>query len=272
MHKNISSSQEITIGSFCSGYCGLEMGIRAGIGRNTRTIFYCEREMYAVANIIAKIEENKLDEAPVYTDIKTFPMERFRGKVHGITAGYPCQPFSCAGKRKGSDDERHLWPYIKQAVGVIRPHWCFFENVEGHISMGLSTVVSDLEGLGYAVSWGLFSAAEVGAPHGRKRVFILAHTLRVGRRGGSHGADERESGTLQAKGSGELAATWPARPGQEQYEWEEPRTIKPKMGKSVDGYSSYVDELRLLGNGVVPQQACKAWLTLKRKSIMFIES
>jgi site-specific DNA-cytosine methylase len=84
-----------------------------------------------------------------------------------------CQPFSAAGKRKGKEDPRHLWPWIASGIKDCQPGLCLFENVEGHISIGLPTVVSDLEEMGYTVSWGIFSAAEVGAPHQRKRVFIL---------------------------------------------------------------------------------------------------
>ena len=85
-----------------------------------------------------------------------------------------------AGLRKGTEDPRHLWPYIKRHIETIRPVRCLFENVEGHISLGLREVIEDLERLGYATTWGIFSAAEVGAPHQRKRVYILAHANGAG--------------------------------------------------------------------------------------------
>ncbi len=116
-----------------------------------------------------------MESAPIWTDLKTFPWESFRDRVDILTGGYPCQPFSAAGKRAGKEDPRHLWPWIADGIRILRPRVCFFENVEGHISLGLSSVISDLEELGYKVSWGIFSASEVGAPHQRKRVFILAH-------------------------------------------------------------------------------------------------
>lgn len=87
-----------------------------------------------------------------------------------------CQPFSVAGRRKGKDDPRHLWPYIEEAIEVIRPRTVFFENVEGHINLGLKEVIGSLEERGYETTWGIFSASEVGAPHQRKRVFILANS------------------------------------------------------------------------------------------------
>ena len=121
-----------------------------------------------------------MDPAPLWTDIKTFPCEAFRDRVDLLVAGYPCQPFSAAGKRLGTEDPRHLWPHIARAIGIIRPRMCFFENVEGHISLGLREVIGELESIGYTAAWGIFSASEVGAPHQRKRVFILAVSNSLG--------------------------------------------------------------------------------------------
>ena len=159
--------------SFCTGYGGLEIGIRRA-GVDVRTIVNVEIEAFCCANMAAKIEEGRMDNAPIWTDLKTFPAREFRGKVHGLIGGYPCQPFSSAGKRQGEKDPRHLWPYILKHVRAIRPVWCFWENVAGHTTMGLWRVLSDLEEEGYRVETGIFSAEEVGAPHQRKRVFILA--------------------------------------------------------------------------------------------------
>jgi len=169
-----------TVLSFCTGYGGIELGLERVFGA-IATIAHVEIEAYAVGNLVAKMEAGELVPAPVWTDIKTFPAHLFRGHVDGITAGYPCQPFAFSGKRGGEDDPRHLWPFIRDHVRVIQPFWCFFENVEGHITLGLSRVISDLEELGYLATWGLFSAAEVGAPHQRKRVFILAYNRGAGR-------------------------------------------------------------------------------------------
>ena len=143
--------------SFCTGYGGIELGLR-GAGVDVRVVCNVEIEAFVQANLVAKIEEGRMDDAPIFSDLKTFPAEIFRGKVHGLIGGYPCQPFSSAGQRKGEDDPRHLWPYIRQHVRAIRPVWCFFENVRGHTTMGLWRVLSDLEEDGYRTEWGLFSA------------------------------------------------------------------------------------------------------------------
>ena len=409
--------------SFCTGYGGLELGIgRAGV--DVRIVCNVEIEAFVQANLVAKTEEGRMADAPIWSDLKTFPASIFRGKVSGIIGGYPCQPFSSAGKRKGEEDPRHLWPYIRKHVRAVRPLWCFFENVQGHATMGLWRVLSDLEEEGYEVAAGIFSAEEVGAPHQRKRVFILGRlsdsdfeglegsvfggiaeeetekpVTRCGKEGdklsdsasfgfggtlpiedregegrndacgegategmgatelgdpaserpcggsencareqsevlgerlesdelahrkhkrlggrpasGSSGVDGEGSeiaeegqegdglrcevegcggesrelanpasgqpGESQARngrkdtGGGSEETQWPARPGEEQYEWEEPRVTEAQseLGGTIDGSArgvdattNRVDRLRVLGNGVVSQTAELAWRTL----------
>ena len=162
-----------TVLSLCTGYGGIERGLDLA-GVEHQVIAHVEIEAFAIANLVAKMEAGKLDAAPVWSNLKTLPVEPFRDRVDILTGGYPCQPFSAAGKRLGEEDPRHLWPYIRDIIRAVRPVRCFFENVEGHISLGLREVISDLESLGYKVAWGIFSAREVGAPHQRKRVYIMA--------------------------------------------------------------------------------------------------
>lgn len=251
--NNVDTAKELpTVISFCSGYGGIERGLDLA-GVEHRVLAYVEIEAYAAANLIAKMEQGQLAPAPVWTDLKTFPAHLFRGCVDIITGGYPCQPFSKAGLRKGQDDQRHLWPYILDHIKAIRPVRCMFENVEGHISLGLREVIGDLESAGYNATWGIFSAAEVGAPHQRKRVYIMADTIsqRLERQP-RHGSDSSEprwqspqeersvsQGSLLSNATG-----WPPEPG---------------LGRVVDGCLDRVDRLKLLGNGVVPQTAARAW-------------
>lgn len=295
--NNVDTTKELpTVIAFCAGYGGIERGLELA-GLEHRVIAYVEIEAYAIANLVSKMETGQLPPAPIYTDIKTFPSEVFRDRVDIITGGYPCQPFSAAGKRKGGDDPRHLWPYIRKHVETIRPVQCFFENVEGHISLGLNSVISDLEEDGYSTTWGIFSAREVGAPHQRKRVYIMANRngvrcdwwklpdtavansrcsassegkqqteLRTARLG------ESPRGTWSDCGSPQNAKrqAWPSGPGQEQHEWEQPRTVwktKPLLGGTLDGNRNRVDRLRLLGNAVVPQTAAKAYSVLSERML-----
>lgn len=293
-----------TVISFCSGYAGIERGLDLA-GIRHRVIAYVEIEAFAIANLVSKMESGQLDPAPIYTDLKTFPSELFRDAVDIITGGYPCQPFSAAGKRLGEKDPRHLWPYIREHIHTIQPARVFLENVEGHISMGLFSVISDLEEDGYGATWGIFSAREVGAPHQRKRVYIMADCNGVRCDWGalSNGDSKRPMEVEALEGSeqplvrseaegcsgdsgGELADTesqqvqglrasgeqepgaygeteLPVRQGQrpQQANWEP----EPRVGRVVDGCADRVDRIRLLGNGVVPQTAAKAWQVLSSR-------
>lgn len=261
--------------SFCAGYGGIDLGLRRVLP-TCRTIAYVEIEAFAVANLAAKMEAGELDQAPIWTNLKTFNAEPFRGLVDILSGGYPCQPFSASGKRLGENDPRHLWPFLRRAIRVIRPGRVFLENVEGHISLGLSTVISDLEEDGYRTTWGIFSAAEVGASHQRKRVFILADCERERLEG--HSGDEQDptgsERTWQNRSVSQsgLPQQFPARPGEPQFDWEAPRTIIPELGgtthgsaSQVDATTNRVDRLRLLGNGVVPATAAKAWIELSNR-------
>jgi DNA (cytosine-5)-methyltransferase 1 len=310
----MDTPQTITHVSLCAGYGGIDLGLKRAIP-DLRTIAFSEIEGYACANLVAKMEAGLLDTAPIWTNLKTFPWSEFRGKVDILSGGYPCQPFSAAGKRLGTEDPRHLWPFIADGIRLMQPRLCFFENVEGHVSLGLRAVIEELGNMGYQVSWGIFSASEVGAPHQRKRVFILAHLIDERLQGRVCGRTHQEwkdfNGYAGCGGAG--GRIWPSRPGQPQYEWEPSRVvgdtesqrpttqrakheglsgelcatsasseniigdrqIKPSLGGDADGSTSRMDyaelsvtcdnrtdELRLLGNGVVPATATRAFLTL----------
>ncbi|RVQ76104.1 DNA cytosine methyltransferase [Sinorhizobium medicae] len=164
--------------ALCAGVGGLELGLHIA-EPGYRSVCYVEREAFPAATLVARMEDQALDQAPVWDDVTTFDGRPWRGKVHILTGGYPCQPFSFAGRRRGEDDPRHLWPHIRRIIGELDPEWCFFENVEGHMSLGADTVFRDLQGMGFAVKAGLFSALETGASHIRRRLFIVAHADEV---------------------------------------------------------------------------------------------
>ncbi len=340
---------EITHLSLCSGYGGIDLGLRRCLP--LRTVAYAEIEAFACEVLLARMEGGQLDPAPIWTDLRSFPWESFRDRVHLLSGGYPCQPFSSAGKRLGADDPRHLWPSIAAGIAILRPRVCFFENVEGHISLGLREVIADLGRLGYESTWGIFSAAECGAPHGRKRVFILAVAGSIRGQAGISGQvtrHERLAGVVDDC----CDQIWPARPGQPQHAWEPPRVVgnaesrmsqqqstwdwrksaggtseetesmgnadtrrlapsinagnstetdgrgkgdveqagcpprrgetQPALGRDLDGSASRLDnaqlfttcdnrtdELRLLGNGVVPATAAKAFRMLAEELGLF---
>ncbi len=159
--------------SFCTGIRGLERGVEQAIGKLSVAV-YVENESWLIANLLAGMESGVLDPSVIWPDAKTWNPKPFRNQIHGFLAGWPCTPFSLAGKRGGEDDPRHLWPSIRNAAEAIKPVWIFGENVDDHLSMGFDTVYKDLHDLGYAVEAGVYTAEEVGAPHERKRLFILA--------------------------------------------------------------------------------------------------
>jgi DNA (cytosine-5)-methyltransferase 1 len=233
--KDTHVDTTITTLEFCAGYGGIGLGLKNIFGERLRCLAYCELEGFAQANLISKMEKGLLDVAPLWNDLKTFPYGKFHGLVDILIAGYPCQPFSAAGKRAGKDDPRHLWPWIADGIRVLRPRACFLENVEGHISLGLSTVVSDLEELGYKVSWGIFSASEVGAPHQRKRVFILGMADSADGRGeGLHDGDAEPANALPR-------CAWPSRPGEPQHGWEPPRVVVANSKRSRGEEPEHLD-------------------------------
>ncbi|NGQ93245.1 DNA cytosine methyltransferase, partial [Rhodobacter sp. HX-7-19] len=151
----------------------LDLGLAIAIP-GYRAVGHVERETFAAATLVARMEDASLDQAVVWDDVATFDGRSWRGAVDIITAGYPCQPFSVAGKRRGADDPRHLWPHVARIIGEVQPHFVFLENVAHHLRLGFPEVAGGLVGMGYRLAAGLFTAAEVGAPHKRERLFILA--------------------------------------------------------------------------------------------------
>lgn len=250
--------------SLCAGAGGLDLGLHIAHA-GYRTVCYVEREAYAAATLVARMEDAALDQAPIWDDITSFDGRPWRGCVDIIHGGYPCQPFSVAGKRLGDKDERHLWPHIARIVREVRPRLCFFENVSGHLRLGYRQVHDDLRRMGYGVAAGLFTAAEVGSPHKRERLFILAYEegkdLSMG-----DADDERLEGWSDNTGEHTREQfAWPPSPddssGWERFmrEWPD---LKPAVRRGSDGLACRVDRLRLCGNGVVPMAAAYAFRTL----------
>ena len=242
--------------ALCSGVGGIELGLKLA-EPTARTVCYVEREAFPIAVTLTRICEGYLDDAPVWSDVKTFDGKPWRGKVDCVTGGYPCQPFSVAGGRKGADDPRHLWPDIRRIIREVQPRFCFFENVANHLRIGFESVWRDLCDMDYTVEAGLFTAAEVGAPHKRQRLFILGDSDEPRPQGWSE--SERE-------GRDEFPA-WP--PGPEDTDaWAAILTrepgLEPAIRRVADGLSNRVDRLAALGNAVVPAVAATAWRELRK--------
>jgi DNA (cytosine-5)-methyltransferase 1 len=167
--------------SLCAGGGGLDMGLMlAEPGFHTRC--WVEWEEYPRSVIVAAQRAGYFAPAPIWDDLTTFDARPFAGCIDTLLAGYPCQPFSHAGQRKGADDERHLWPEVARVARELGPslEWLILENVAGHVTLGLETVLRDLWDMDFTPAVGLFTAAETGAPHERERVFIVAHRQSIG--------------------------------------------------------------------------------------------
>lgn len=150
-----------------AGYSGLEMGVMQVL--DASPAWFAE-----IDEAPARILQHHYPDVPNLGDVTRVDWEHVP-PIDILTAGYPCQPFSQAGHRKGTNDERHLWPYVYEAIKHLRPRIAFFENVRGHVTLGLSEVLEDLAEIGWNARWTCVRASDVGAPHHRERLFILAY-------------------------------------------------------------------------------------------------
>ena len=223
-----------------SGIGGFSLGLESTGG--FETVAFCEIEKYP-----QEVLKKNFPGVPIYEDIKTLTAERLVrdgiDRIDVITGGYPCQPFSVAGKQKGEKDDRHLWPSMLEIIAQVRPAWVICENVTGHIALGLDQVLLDLETEGYSSRTFIVPACSVNAPHRRDRLWIVAHSESQRIQGhwasGKQEPHPYEEKTLSLCGSKRPAAA----------HWE----IEPGVGRVADGIPGRVARLKALGNAVVPQ-------------------
>ena len=197
----------------CAGIGGITL---AGEWAGMTPVAFCEIEPYA-----QKVLQKHWPHVPIISDIHDVTKEALEqhgvGAIDLVSAGYPCQPFSTAGKRRGKEDDRYIWPEVRRVIQEIRPRWFVGENVPGHITMGLDDVLSDLEAEGYEVQTFVIPACAVNASHQRYRVFIVGYAEHDGQlavtqlRGHEKAGDERRA--EESPTSGESPGT--DRPGNE---------------------------------------------------------
>ena len=168
----MSDFEQLRHVDLCSEIGGFALGFqRAGL---SYPVLFCDIEEWC-----RDVLDKHWPDVPKAVDVKELAHDPIRNvpDCDILTAGYPCQPFSVAGQRKGQEDDRHIWPYILQIVAQKRPTWCVFENVYGHISLGLDQVLFDLEAESYAARAFVVPACAVDAPHRRDRVWIIARNV-----------------------------------------------------------------------------------------------
>ncbi len=185
------------IGSLFSGYGGLDMAVSSVLGGSVA--WHVEYDK-APSRILA----HHYPTVPNYGDVTALDFTTIE-PVDVLTGGYPCQPFSHAGLRKGTNDERHLWPHVLRAIREMGPRLVVLENVRGHLTLGFDVVLSDLASVGWSARWGVVRASDAGACHQRARLFIVAYPQREGRQGqpigglvgagiaASHGSDDADA-------------------------------------------------------------------------------
>lgn len=273
-------------------FTGAGGGILGSMLLGHRIVGAVEFNEYCCRVLEQRQRDGILERFPIFqTDIRDFVRhgyaDLYKGRCDLISAGFPCQPFSVAGKRAGADDPRNMWPATIATVRAVRPRFCFFENVPGLLNSGyFGRIVADLAESGYGVRWRCLSAAELGAPHKRDRLWIVAHTKRAqgnAQRGdrqrrrdtlGRHTeAAQRDDGqadsdSLDRRGASLALATgqrcertpdttWQTRSfGPESITWWR---AEPAVCRVVDGYAGRVAELQAAGNAQVASVAAAAW-------------
>lgn len=247
-----------------AGACG---GVLGGKLLGWRTVCYVEQKPYPVEVIKARIRDGYLDDAPIWDDVTTFDGHPWTGLVDVISTGFPCQPFSAAGKRLGDRDERNLWPDTIRIIREVRPEWVLLENVTRLLSYPyIRRIFADLAESGLDCRWDCIPACAVGAPHIRDRFWLVAHADRNRYQDllsppeqsvagwirqevpDSRGVDVEKPGNVRPQQGLAICHWWDAEPG---------------LGRVVDGLAHRVDRLEAIGNGQVPAVVRVAWNALR---------
>jgi DNA (cytosine-5)-methyltransferase 1 len=251
-------------------FAGAGGGLLASILLGWRVVCAVEKDRYCRRVLLQRQKDGLLPLFPVWDDVQDFEGEPWRGKVQVVTAGFPCQPFSSAGKRLGEKDERNMWPHTIRILREVGAEWALLENVPGLVTSGyFGTILSNLAEAGFDAEWDVFSAADDGAPHFRERLWIVAHAQCAERGAKTQEGDEPNVGDTPEIGRRQehtenkvqkrraspdranfMAHTlfkrqsskrWPSPPGCQQQKWEPPRIALTERERK-----------RLIGLGIEP--------------------
>ena len=233
------------------------------------TVGYVEYDEFCQAVIAQRIKDGIFDKAPIFSDVRLFAdqfAESYRGVAQVVTAGFPCQPFSEAGKRRGSADSRNMWPATISIIRKVQPQWCLLENVPGLLGKHgyFGTILKDLAESGYNAEWACLSAQDVGAPHKRERLWIVAHAddMRLGWRV-KQSASSKSAGDVADPDSIRQLQSCGGQPNERRRLgngcwWE----TEPNVGRVADGVAARSNRIKALGNGQVPAVVRAAWTEL----------
>jgi DNA (cytosine-5)-methyltransferase 1 len=245
-------------------FAGAGGGILGGVLLGWRTVCAVEIDPYARRVLLARQNDGILQPFPVYDDVRTFDGKAWRGIVDVVSGGFPCQDISAAGKGRGIEGERSgLWSEMARIIGEVRPKYAFVENSPLLVRRGIAKVLGDLVEMGYDARWGIFSASDVGAPHYRERIFILANSscdvraLRVFDRDGSESSKRKP---LQKKWGTHWVQLEMGTQTDPIFHWKQYGF--PPLVRVANDMADAVDRLKVVGNGQVPAVVKLAWETL----------
>jgi DNA (cytosine-5)-methyltransferase 1 len=278
-------------------FAGAGGGILGGTLLGWRTVCAVECDAYAASVLAQRQNDGLLPPFPIWSDVRSFDGKSWRGIVDIISGGFPCQDISVAGNGVGITGERSgLWKEFARIIGEVRPIFVYVENSPMLTSRGLGTVLGDLAALGYNAEWGVLGARDVGAPHKRERIWILAHSMqneffkrnalqiRNKEWKNDNNIEARENRNEPFTGMGANMADsdrsgcekfhapdLAARPGQYTgIPFDERRRIawwdaEPGLGRVANGVAHRVDRLEAIGNGQVPAVAATAFRILSER-------
>jgi len=284
-------------------FAGAGGGILGGKLLGWRTVCAVEWEQYPACVLAARQNDGLLPPFPIWDDVQTFDGKPWRGIVDVVSGGFPCQDISSAGKGAGIDGERSgMWKEMARIIGEVRPQFVFVENSPMLTSRGLGKVLADLAKLGFDAEWGVLSAADVGANHHRKRIWILAYSnsnsnfrqksgsnessnqmeRKFGKKNSSTRQLSRTNNDVRANSMcGHEKTNNVANSNSPQFKrgglpcgiytensyFGNPRwwQIEPNVDRVANGVAAGVDRLKAIGNGQVPLCAATAWKLLKER-------
>jgi DNA (cytosine-5)-methyltransferase 1 len=253
-------------------FAGAGGGILGGHLLGWRTVCAVEWDAYAASVLVARQNDGCLAPFPIWDDVQTFDGRPWRGRVDVVSGGFPCTDISVAGKGAGIDGQASgMWRHMARIIGEVRPRYVFVENSPMLVHRGLARVLGDLASLGFDARWGVLGAHDVGAPHKRDRIWIVANANGRRRDGTVEkvcaGRDELVAGgasVVDADDAGREKQRRTLAAGAQHGAAERPSwwSAEPDVGRVAHGVAARVDRLRCIGNGQVPRVAAAAWRLL----------
>jgi DNA (cytosine-5)-methyltransferase 1 len=252
-------------------FAGAGGGILGGFLLGWRTVCAVEIDPYCRSVLLSRQLDGILEPFPIWDDIATFDGKPWRGHVDIVTGGFLCQDISCAGKGAGIAGERSgLWAEMARVIREVRPSFVLVENSPRLTSRGLGVVLGDLADLGFDAQWAVLSAAQVGAPHRRERIYILARRVPDSecdqiREQSKRGIGSSRQTNPRNAFAGHMGQGVGFPPSTTEPDGWPAGVPEPAICRGSDGMAHRLDQLRALGNGQVPAVVALAWETLIRE-------